>query len=94
MDDELAHTVGYFSAAGSSLPTFDPGAMAQLEGMGFPTIRCQKALLATGNGSNAEVAMEWLFTHMDDPGTRALSFTRVGLLMQFLTTAVVGCRHR
>ena len=38
-----------------------------LEGMGFPTIRCQKALLATGN-SDAEVAMEWLFGHMDDPG--------------------------
>ena len=40
--------------------------MAQLEGMGFPTIRCQKALLATGN-NNAEVAMEWLFEHMEDP---------------------------
>jgi ubiquitin carboxyl-terminal hydrolase 5/13 len=41
--------------------------MAQLEGMGFPVIRCQKALLATGN-SSAEAAMEWLFAHMDDPG--------------------------
>lgn len=41
--------------------------MAQLEGMGFPTIRCQKALLATGN-SNPEAAMEWLFSHMEDPG--------------------------
>lgn len=40
--------------------------MAQLEGMGFPTIRCQKALLATGN-SDAEAAMEWLFGHMEDP---------------------------
>ena len=40
--------------------------MAQLEGMGFPIIRCQKALLATGN-NNAEVAMEWLFEHMEDP---------------------------
>lgn len=39
--------------------------MAQLEGMGFPTVRCQKALLATGN-DNAEAAMEWLFAHMDD----------------------------
>ena len=35
--------------------------------MGFPTIRCQKALLATGN-SDAEAAVEWLFSHMDDPG--------------------------
>lgn len=39
--------------------------MAQLEGMGFPTVRCQKALLATGN-ADAEAAMEWLFAHMDD----------------------------
>lgn len=40
--------------------------MAQLEGMGFPPVRCQKALLATGN-SDAEAAMEWLFGHMEDP---------------------------
>src|SRR5271168_2756391 len=42
--------------------------MSQLEAMGFPTIRCQKALLATGN-SEPEAAMEWLFGHMEDPGT-------------------------
>lgn len=36
--------------------------------MGFPEIRCQRALLATGNRS-ADVAMEWLFSHMDDTGT-------------------------
>lgn len=41
--------------------------MAQLEAMGFPTVRCEKALLATGN-SDAEVAMGWLFEHMDDAG--------------------------
>jgi len=40
--------------------------MAQLEGMGFPTIRCQKALLATGK-SDADSAMNWLFQHMEDP---------------------------
>jgi len=45
---------------------FNELAMAQLEGMGFPTIRCQKALLATGN-SDPEAAMEWLFAHMEDP---------------------------
>ncbi|PCH32979.1 ubiquitinyl hydrolase [Wolfiporia cocos MD-104 SS10] len=50
----------------SGLPEFDAAAMAQLEAMGFPTVRCQKALLATGN-SDAEAAMEWLFAHMDDP---------------------------
>ena len=42
--------------------------MGMLQGMGFPTIRCQRALLATGN-SDGEAAMEWLFAHMDDPGT-------------------------
>ncbi|KAF9460620.1 ubiquitin carboxyl-terminal hydrolase 14 [Collybia nuda] len=53
-------------AQSSALPEFNVGAMAQLEGMGFPTVRCQKALLATGNG-DAEAAMEWLFAHMEDP---------------------------
>jgi len=48
-------------------PTFNEAAMSQLEGMGFPTIRCQKALQATGN-SDAETAMTWLFEHMEDPG--------------------------
>ncbi|KAI0686470.1 ubiquitinyl hydrolase [Cytidiella melzeri] len=51
--------------AGSSV-TFNTEAMAQLEGMGFPTVRCHKALLATGN-SDPNAAMEWLFMHMDDP---------------------------
>lgn len=41
--------------------------MAMLEGMGFPTIRCQKALLATGN-SDVDAATNWLFEHMEDPG--------------------------
>jgi ubiquitin carboxyl-terminal hydrolase 5/13 len=50
-----------------ALPQFNEVAMAQLEGMGFPTVRCQKALLATGN-ADADAAMEWLFTHMEDPG--------------------------
>lgn len=41
--------------------------MSQLEAMGFPVLRCQKALLATGN-SDPEAAMNWLFEHMEDPG--------------------------
>jgi ubiquitin carboxyl-terminal hydrolase 5/13 len=49
------------------LSAFNAEAMAQLEGMGFPTVRCQKALLATGN-ADPTAAMEWLFAHMDDPG--------------------------
>lgn len=46
---------------------FNETAMAQLEGMGFPLVRCQKALLATGN-ADPEAAMNWLFAHMEDPG--------------------------
>ncbi|KAG6333444.1 hypothetical protein ID866_5646 [Astraeus odoratus] len=53
-------------APAAAPPQFDETAMQQLEAMGFPTIRCQKALLATGN-SDAEAAMEWLFAHMEDP---------------------------
>ena len=51
--------------------------MAQLEAMGFPTVRCQKALLATGN-SDASAAMEWLFQHMDDPGECSESIPSMG----------------
>ena len=57
----------YVLKAAPSLPEFNELAMAQLEAMGFPTIRCQKALLATGN-SDPNAAMEWLFQHMEDPG--------------------------
>ncbi|KAA1476327.1 ubiquitin carboxyl-terminal hydrolase 14 [Dentipellis sp. KUC8613] len=53
-------------SAAPGLPAFNEAAMAQLGAMGFPTIRCQKALLATGN-SDPEAAMEWLFGHMEDP---------------------------
>ncbi|KAI0055329.1 ubiquitin carboxyl-terminal hydrolase 14 [Artomyces pyxidatus] len=53
-------------AAAPGLPEFNAAAMSQLEMMGFPLVRSQKALLATGN-SDAEAAMEWLFAHMDDP---------------------------
>jgi ubiquitin carboxyl-terminal hydrolase 5/13 len=56
------------SAAEQALPEFNQAALAQLEAMGFPLVRCQKALLATGN-SDPEAAMEWLFAHMEDPGT-------------------------
>ena len=49
-------------------PQFVPnqGALSQLEAMGFPRVRCEKSLHATGN-SDAEAAMTWLFSHMEDP---------------------------
>ncbi|KAG9126310.1 hypothetical protein FRC07_003965 [Ceratobasidium sp. 392] len=52
--------------AAPALPEFNADAMAQLKSMGFPDIRCQRALLATGN-QHAAIAMEWLFLHMEDP---------------------------
>jgi ubiquitin carboxyl-terminal hydrolase 5/13 len=41
-------------------------AMSMLEAMGFPRVRCEKALHATGN-ADPEAASNWLFGHMDDP---------------------------
>ena len=41
--------------------------------MGFPEIRCKKALIATGN-NGAETAMNWLFEHMDDLGYNVFIF--------------------
>ncbi|KAF1984486.1 ubiquitinyl hydrolase [Aulographum hederae CBS 113979] len=40
-------------------------ALASLEAMGFPRVRCEKALHATGN-QDPEAAMNWLFAHMED----------------------------
>lgn len=44
----------------------DQASLDMLLSMGFPTLRCEKALRATGN-SDAEAAMNWLFAHMEDP---------------------------
>ncbi|KKZ61819.1 ubiquitin thiolesterase [[Emmonsia] crescens] len=38
----------------------------QILAMGFPEVRCKKALHATGN-SDGEAAMNWLISHMEDP---------------------------
>lgn len=45
----------------------DEAAVEQLMAMGFPRNRCMRALINTGN-NGAEVAMNWLFEHMEDPG--------------------------
>ncbi|KAF2688077.1 hypothetical protein K458DRAFT_440797 [Lentithecium fluviatile CBS 122367] len=42
------------------------GALSMLEAMGFPRVRCEKALHATGN-ADPEAASNWLFGHMEDP---------------------------
>jgi len=69
-----------------ALPQFNADAMQQLGGMGFSEIRCQKALLASGN-SSAEAAMEWLFAHMEDPGSHTFL-----LITSIITTELL--RHR
>ncbi|KAJ3229576.1 hypothetical protein HDU81_005241 [Chytriomyces hyalinus] len=49
----------------SAEPTVDASALNDLMGMGFPELRCRKALIKTGN-NGAEIAMNWLFEHMED----------------------------
>ncbi|KAF2088416.1 ubiquitin carboxyl-terminal hydrolase 14 [Saccharata proteae CBS 121410] len=51
----------------SSSSKFVPNeaALSMLEAMGFPRVRCEKALHATGN-EDAEAASNWLFAHMED----------------------------
>ncbi|KAF2271677.1 ubiquitinyl hydrolase [Westerdykella ornata] len=46
--------------------TPNEAALSMLEAMGFPRVRCEKALHATGN-SDPEAASNWLFAHMEDP---------------------------
>lgn len=50
----------------SALPPLNESASMQLQEMGFSAVRAEKALRVTGN-ENAEIAMQWLFEHMDDP---------------------------
>jgi ubiquitin carboxyl-terminal hydrolase 5/13 len=47
-------------------PDFNESDLNTLLGMGFPEIRCKRALLKTQH-QGAELAMNWLFEHMDDP---------------------------
>ena len=45
----------------------DESSIQQLMAMGFPRNRSEKAVFKTNN-QGAEVAMNWLFEHMEDPG--------------------------
>lgn len=66
--DEEALPEEQGGGTGGAATAFVPDATAfgQLEAMGFPAVRCEKALHATGN-SDANAAMEWLFQHMEEP---------------------------
>jgi len=52
---------------GKPQPKFVPNAdsIQALREMGFPEVRCIKALYNTGN-TDADTAMNWIFAHMDD----------------------------
>lgn len=49
-------------------PMLDESVIIQLVEMGFPMDACRKAVYYTGN-SGAEAAMNWVMSHMDDPGS-------------------------
>lgn len=53
-------------AAGSNAFVANEVALEMLMSMGFPKVRCEKALHATGN-QDPEAATGWLFEHMEDP---------------------------
>jgi ubiquitin carboxyl-terminal hydrolase 5/13 len=55
------------AATGGSSKKWVPNeaALSMLEAMGFPRVRCEKALHATGN-EDPEAASNWLFSHMED----------------------------
>lgn len=64
-EEELPDDAGT-GAASSNKFVPNEAALSMLEGMGFPRVRCEKALHATGN-EDAEAASNWLFSHMEDP---------------------------
>ncbi|KAL9580991.1 MAG: hypothetical protein Q9212_004159 [Teloschistes hypoglaucus] len=61
--EELLPEDSDMSASAQFMP--NEVALGQLEAMGFPRVRCEKALYATGN-TDADTAMNWLFSHMED----------------------------
>ena len=64
-EEELPEDVADSSTSSAAFVA-NEAAVGQLEAMGFPRVRAEKALHATGN-NDAEAAMNWLFSHMDDP---------------------------
>lgn len=65
--DEIEMPDDAKGGAAGGLPPVNEELATQLEMMGFPRVRCEKALRATGN-NDAELAMEWIFANMENPG--------------------------
>ncbi|KIW05770.1 uncharacterized protein PV09_03626 [Verruconis gallopava] len=63
-EEELPEDADSANAKDKFVP--NESALGVLEAMGFPRVRCEKALHATGN-ADPEAASNWLFAHMDDP---------------------------
>ncbi|KAJ1901357.1 ubiquitin C-terminal hydrolase Ubp14 [Kickxella alabastrina] len=63
--DESAQGATSGIAAQPEEAAVDEETVSQLESMGFPRVRCVKAVKKTGN-CGAEAAMNWIFEHMDD----------------------------
>jgi ubiquitin carboxyl-terminal hydrolase 5/13 len=63
-DEDVLPDDGDTGAAPKWVP--NEAALSMLEAMGFPRVRCEKALHATGN-ADPEAASNWLFAHMEDP---------------------------
>ncbi|KAK5048221.1 hypothetical protein LTR84_005891 [Exophiala bonariae] len=64
-EEELPEDADVGGSAGAAAFVPNTAALEQLASMGFPQNRCEKALHATGN-ADAEAAMNWLFSHMED----------------------------
>ena len=52
----------------------DEAVVSQLTEMGFPRARCVKAVVNTSN-SGVDAAMQWLLSHMDDPGKKPIRWS-------------------
>lgn len=52
----------------SNRPVANEDIVYQLVSMGFNNLHCQKAAISTSN-AGVEEAMNWLLSHMDDPGS-------------------------
>lgn len=53
-------------SSASSEPAFNQNDIDQLKAMGFSENRCKRALVNTGH-NGADIAMNWMFEHMEDP---------------------------
>ncbi|KAL6062058.1 Ubiquitin carboxyl-terminal hydrolase 5 [Balamuthia mandrillaris] len=66
LPEDSASSSSVSAPSAAAAPSIDESVVAQLCSMGFPEVRCRKAVINTNN-SGAEAATQWLFEHMDDP---------------------------